>query len=168
MAPRHDPGEQDEAMEINHNAPVRVRGEIELFAPPEMVWDWLSRVDLWQDWHPEITNSRWLNRPGMNAEFKWRLRAVLDITSRIESWEERRELGFSGQVWSTTLRHVFRLDGDFRRTRVLSEASVEGSGCGFAPLRALISGQVARTNDLWLGALKTRLESEKFKGRDRS
>lgn len=155
-------------MEVNPGAPVIVRGEIEIFAPPEMIWDWLSRVDLWKDWHPEITNSRWLARPGINAQFKWRLRSVLGITARIESWEEQRELGFIGQSWSTTLRQVFRMNGDFRRTHIRAEASVEGPGYGFAPLRAVIGGQLARTNELWLGALKTKLESEKFKGQGRS
>ncbi len=155
-------------MEVNLSAPLIVRGEIEIFAPPEMIWDWLSRVDLWKDWHPEITNSRWLARPGIDAQFKLRLRSVLGITARIESWDEQRELGFIGQTWSTTLRQVFRMNGDFRRTYILSEASVEGPAYGFAPLRAVIGGQLDRMNGLWLGALKTRLESDKFRGQVRS
>ena len=152
-------------MDVNRSAPLFVGREIDIFAPPEMVWDWLSRVELWPDWHPDISNSRWLDAPGINAAFKWRLRKVVSITARVETWDECREFGWTGNVWSSTLRQVFWIDGDFRRTRIAAEGSLEGPGCGFSPLRAVAGGQLARTNELWLGALKTRLESEKLRGR---
>jgi hypothetical protein len=151
-------------MDVNMDAPLVVRRQIEVFAPPEMVWDWLSRVDLWQDWHPEVSSSKWLGQPGLNGPFKWRLRKVIGITAKVDSWDELRELGWTGRIWSTKITQVFRIEGDFRRTVIVSEAAMEGAACRFAPVRALALGQLERTNELWLGVLKTKLESEKFKG----
>ena len=150
-------------MEVNRRAPLVVRKEIEIFAPPEMIWEWLSRVDLWQDWHPEISSSRWLAGRGVHGTFKWRLRKVLGVTCQMESWNELSELGWVAQVWSSTLRQVFRISGDFRRTRIVAEASIEGPGYGFAPLRSAVQTQLERTSELWLAALKTKLESEKVR-----
>ncbi|GEM_PF-1215614 len=152
-------------MNINHDAPVTVRRQIEVFSPPEMVWEWLSRVELWQEWHPEISGSRWLEGRGRNGLFKWRLRKVVGMTCRMESWQEMREVGFVANAWSSTVRQVFRMDGDFRRTRVTAEASVEGPGYGLGLLRSAVQSQLERTNELWLGALKTNIESERVRAR---
>ncbi len=152
-------------MDVNRNAPLVVRREIEIFAPPEMIWEWLSRVELWQDWHPEISRSHWAAGQGPNGVLKWRLRKVIGVTAQVESWHEQNEIGWVGHAWSTTVRQVFRIRGDFRKTRIVTEASVEGPGFGFPPLRAVVQSQLERTSELWLGALKTKLESEKTRVR---
>lgn len=150
-------------MEDSRSAPLFVRREIDIFAPPEMIWDWLSRVELWPDWQPDISYARWLDAPGIDAAFKLRLCKVVGITARVKKWDECKEFGWAGNFWSSTLQQVFRLDGDFRRTRIVAEGSLEGSGYGITPLRAIAGGQLARSNEMWLGALKTRLESEKVR-----
>jgi hypothetical protein len=148
-------------MQVNQGAPVMVRHEIEIFAPPEKIWEWLSRVDLWEDWRQDVSGSYWLNGRGGTASFKWRLRKLFGITARVEAWDEEREFGWTGQFWISTLKQVMRIDGDFRRTRIVMESSVEGALVRPAPLRAMVRSQLNRTNEIYLGSLKTKLEAEK-------
>ena len=155
-------------MEVNPHSPLLVRRSLDVFAPPQMVWDWISRVELWQHWHPDIRGSRWLGTPGVNGEFRLRLRTVVAVVGRVESWEERRRIGWVAGFWGTTWRQEFEIEGDFRSTTVLVEGSLEGKMYGIAAVRALGLGQLARTNETWLGALKTQLESEKFRASQRA
>jgi hypothetical protein len=146
-------------MRVNEQAPIYIRREITIFAPPERVWDWLSRVDLWQDWHPEIAASYWLgdsDEGGPRARFKWR-QGPVRVTSLIESWDVEREIGWVGHAYSAIVRHVFRLEGDFRRTHIVSEQSIEGPPITL--VGPVIRGLAVRTSETWLAALKTRLES---------
>ena len=146
-------------MQVNEQAPIYVRREITIFAPPERVWDWLSRVDLWQDWQPEIAAAYWLNETGdggPQARFRWR-QGPVRITSLIETWDVRREIGWVGHAYSAVVRHAFRLEGDFRRTHIVSEQSIEGFPVSL--MRPIIRNMAVRTSETWLAALKTRLES---------
>jgi hypothetical protein len=165
-------------LRVNEQAPIYVRREITVFAPPEKVWDWLSRVDLWQDWHPEIAASYWIGagdygeesrrgwqggdgggrgeHGGRHARFKWR-QGPVRVTSLIESWDVSREIGWVGHAYSAVVRHVFRMDGDFRRTHIVSEHSIEGPPASL--MKPLIRGLAVRTTETWLAVLKTRLES---------
>lgn len=146
-------------MRVNEQAPIYIRREITIFAPPEKIWDWLSRVDLWQDWHPEIAAAYWLDdgrEGGPRARFKWR-QGPVRITSLIESWDVWREIGWQGRAYNAVVRHVFRLEGDFRRTHIVSEQSIEGFTASL--MRPIIQGLAERTSETWLAALKTRLES---------
>jgi hypothetical protein len=163
-------------LRVNEQAPIYVRREITVFAPPEKVWDWLSRVDLWQDWHPDIAASYWLDEdegkrggyggygsPGQHpapggrmARFRWR-QGPVRVTSLIEAWDVSREIGWVGHAYSAVVRHVFRMDGDFRRTHIVSEQSIEGPPASL--MKPLIRGLAVRTCETWLAVLKTRLES---------
>jgi hypothetical protein len=155
-------------LRVNERAPIYVRREITVFAPPEKVWDWLSRVDLWQDWHPEIAASYWLEdggygeqsrrggQGGQHARFKWR-QGPVRVTSLIESWDVSKEIGWVGHAYSAIVRHVFRMDGDFRRTHIVSEQSIEGPPASL--MKPLMRGLAVRTSETWLAVLKTRLES---------
>lgn len=143
-------------MYVNPAAPIFVKREITVFAPPEKVWDWLSRVDLWGDWHPEIASAYWLSGEGPHGRFRWR-QGPVRVTSSIESWAERREIGWSGRAYSALVRHVFHLDGDFRRTHIVSEQSIEGFPASL--MGPIIRRLAERSSETWLAALKTRLES---------
>ncbi|MBM3960222.1 MAG: hypothetical protein FJ314_10770 [SAR202 cluster bacterium] len=143
-------------MNINQAAPVFVRREITVFAPPDKVWDWLSRVDLWGDWHPEIASAYWLKDDVAGRRFRWR-QGPVRITSTIEAWSEQREIGWTGRAYSAVVRHVFRLQGDFRQTHITSEQSIEGFPASV--IGPIMRRLAERSSETWLAALKTRLES---------
>lgn len=145
-------------MEINENAPVVLRHRIEIFAPPEKVWDRLSRVELWDEWRHDLSGSRHVRGTGEGSVFRWRHRKIFGTTATFESWKTLRELGWVSEPCGSRFTQVLRLSGDFRKTVVTAEASMEGRMVGNPFLRSLFESQINRTNEIWLGALKTRLE----------
>ena len=55
-------------------APVHVRNELEMNAPPDLVWAWLIRAQLWPSWYVNSSDVKFLegtppdltaNRPGL-------------------------------------------------------------------------------------------------------
>ena len=148
-------------MSINLQAPIVIRREIDIFAPPNLVWDWISRVDLWPDWHPEVSSSRWLGNPGLNGRFKWR-KSLLGVPSIVTRWREALEFAWSGTAWGITSHQVFLLDGDYKSTRIICEQSVEGFGARV--LTPVVRHLAERWSEMWLGALKTRIEQAHERG----
>ena len=141
-------------------AAIKAHHEIEVFAPPEMVWDWISRVDLWSDWHPEIDDSKWVSDEGQGV-FSLRMRKVLSLTSRIQTQRVEREFAWESAIWFSTTRHAFRIDGDYRRTTITCETWAEGPLARWAGLSGMFQNEVNRVIETGLGVLKTRLEREK-------
>lgn len=145
-------------MDINENAPVVLHHEIEIFAPPEKVWDRLSRIELWDEWRHDVSGSQHVSGTGEGAVFRWRHRKLFRTTATVQSWKSMRELGWTAEPPGGTFRQVVRLSGDFRKTTVTATASMEGRIVGNPILRSLFENQINRTNEIWFGALKTRLE----------
>lgn len=145
-------------MDINRNAPVVLRHRIEIFAPPEKVWDRLSRVELWDEWRHDLGGSRHISGDGEGSVFRWRYRKIFRTTATFKSWNSLREIGWVSKQFGTTFIQVVRLSGDFRNTLVTAEASMEGGVVGNSILKALLESQINRTNEIWFGAMKTRLE----------
>ena len=146
---------------MNITAPIQTRHEIEVFAPPEVVWDWLSRVDLWADWHPEIVASGWVGESGGRGLFKYRLRKIFHFTCRVETWRELREMSWASRNWFSRTRHVIRIRGDFRRTTITSEAWADGPAPRNRLSRGVFLSEMNRVVETGLGVIKTRLECEK-------
>lgn len=145
----------------NQNAPFTGSYKIDVFAPPEKVWDWLSRVEMWASWRQDVTSSYWVRGEGPNGTMKWRLRGVLGFTARVEAWRREREMRWEAVSYGTRVWHALRIDGDFRRTLVTLEVAGHGGLLRFYPTRALFTHHVNRSNEIWLGALKTKLEAGK-------
>ena len=125
-----------------------------------MVWDWISRVDLWSDWHPEIDASNWVSDEGQGV-FSIRVRKVLSLTCRIETMRVEREFGWESVLWFSTTKHALRIDGDYRRTTITCETWAEGPLARWTVFNGLLLNEVNRVIETGLGVLKTRLESEK-------
>jgi hypothetical protein len=41
-------------VEINENAPAVASSEIEVAAPPEVVWDVIADFERWPSWNPDV------------------------------------------------------------------------------------------------------------------
>ncbi len=149
-------------MEINSDAPIKLRHEIDIFAPPEKVWQYLSRIDLWDGWHPDIKSAQWTDdEPMTRRGFKFRA-GLFQVKSRMVAFEEPLEIGWEGRTWWTRSRQVFRLNGDHRKTTVASESSFEGRPVTL--LASRLSEPLDRFGQTWLAALKTNIESESETG----
>src|SRR4051812_25545500 len=55
--------------------PVALRTERVIDAPPERVWSWLSRADLWSDWFAGAHQVRWSGGPDLavGTTLRWRM-----------------------------------------------------------------------------------------------
>ncbi|MFW6175172.1 MAG: SRPBCC family protein [Chloroflexota bacterium] len=145
-------------MRINEDAPIVLRHEIDIFAPPEKIWQHLSQIEVWREWHPDIHDAHWVpSDNGSQMDFQWRV-GMFKVKSRIESWIETEEIGWSGSSWLAHGRQVFYIDGNYKSSRVWSEASIEGFLV--VALRGKAELLLNRFGGTWLGALKTKLEAE--------
>ena len=148
-------------MMTDYDAPISERYEIEIFAPPEKVWDWLSRVDLWKSWRQDVTYAAWESGYGAGGTLKWRVRKLMGFTAYVETWSESREMRLRSSALMTQVFHSMQISGDIKKTRVTVRVSASGGLTRFRPTKAMLRGQLNRTNEILLGALKTKLEAGK-------
>ncbi len=137
------------------------RYEIKIFAPPDKVWDWLSRVDMWTSWRQDVSCAYWVKGEGQNGTLKWRLRKMIGFTADVAVWKREREMRWDAVSYGSHVIYDLRLHGDYRSTLVTLDVEGKGGLLGFFPTRAIFSHQLNRSNEIWLGALKTKLEAGK-------
>lgn len=135
--------------------------EIEIFAPPDKVWDWLSRVDMWASWRQDVSSAHWAEGEGNTRVLKWRLRKVLGFTASVDVWAREREMSWEAVSYGTHIGHSLLIDGDYRSTRISLDVIGSGGLLRFLPTRLLLAHHLNRSNEIWLGALKTKLEAGK-------
>ncbi len=146
-----------------NNSRTAYRGhyEIEIFAPPDKVWDWMSRVDMWPTWRQDVSSAYWVNGQGQNGTLKWRLRKFIGFTADVAVWRREREMSWEAVSFGTRVAYSVVIDGDYRSTEVSLEVAGDGGLLRFFPTRALFLHNLNRSNEIWLGALKTKLEAGK-------
>ena len=74
---------------IDAGAPVVTRTEIEITAPPEVVWGVLTAFDRWPSWNPEVKSMSAPDPLAVGSTFRWKA-GPGTITSRIEHLEPTR------------------------------------------------------------------------------
>ena len=142
---------------MNGEAPVVIRREIEIFCPPEVIWEWIRRVDLWSDWNSEISSSWMIDEEAIGARFKWR-RKLLGVGGRITASRPGREWSWAGSYRKIQVSQCFYLNGNFRSTRISTVIVFDGLPARV--LSPLLRWYGSRWCEIWLGTLKTRLESQ--------
>jgi uncharacterized membrane protein len=58
-------------------APVRRKREVEIAAPPEVVWDVLTGFEQWPDWNPDVKSMSFEGPVAPGSEFRWNVLAHL-------------------------------------------------------------------------------------------
>ena len=142
---------------MNGEAPVVIRREIEIFCPPGVIWEWIRRVDLWSDWNSEISSSWMIDEEAIGARFKWR-RKLLGVGGRITASRPGREWSWAGSYRKIQVSQCFYLNGNFRSTRISTVIVFDGLPARV--LSPLLRWYGSRWCEIWLGTLKTRLESQ--------
>ena len=58
------------------NCPIHVINKIAIAAPPENVWAWLIRAQLWPTWYSNSANIRFISSQtedlGLGTRFRWK------------------------------------------------------------------------------------------------
>jgi uncharacterized protein YndB with AHSA1/START domain len=121
-------------------ASVRSKREVEIAAPPGVVWDVLTGFAQWPDWNPDVKamESEGPVEPG--SEFRWKA-GPGTIVSTLEQVDPPRYIRWRGRTLSIKAMHEWRFEPSNGGTRVETEESFGGF------LARLFRGSLQKTLD---------------------
>jgi uncharacterized protein YndB with AHSA1/START domain len=137
--------------------PICATGEMDMTAPPELVWAWLIRAGQWPTWLFHVTNLAVLHGHGPDLElgtrFRFRDRNV-GIRADVHQFIPGRRLAMTARSTGMVSHRAWTLEPSVRGCRVM----VEDRSVGFvAHARALLSPtQTSDLQLLWLCSLANR------------
>ena len=112
-------------MNIDKNAPLQARKEIEIDAPFEKVWAVLTGIDRWPEWQPDVSSATLEGDLAVGSVFRWKAKGM-NITSLLQVLEPKRRVGWTGRSLGMNAIHVWVLDPRGEGTRVVTEESLSG------------------------------------------
>jgi uncharacterized protein YndB with AHSA1/START domain len=121
-------------------APVMSKSEIDVSAPPEVVWDVLTQFERWPQWNPEVKSMSFEGPLAADSEFRWKA-GPGTIISTLEQVEPPRFIRWRGRTLSVKATHEWRLEPSGAGTHVETEESFAGV------LARLLKGQFQKTLD---------------------
>jgi uncharacterized protein YndB with AHSA1/START domain len=121
-------------------AAVKSRSEIEIAAPPEVVWDVLTRFEQWPRWNPDVKSMSFGGPLAPGSEFRWKA-GPGTIVSTLEQIESPRFISWRGRTMSIEAMHEWRLAPRNGGTFVETEESFSGL------LARLFRRQIQKTLD---------------------
>ena len=142
-------------MAINEQAPVVGRGEIEIAAAPEVVWDVLTAIDRWPSWNPQVKSMDMQGGLAEGTQFRWKA-GPGTITSTIRSVEAPRLIAWTGRTLGIDAIHFWHLEARDGGTFVRTEESYEGLVARLG--RRSLQKTLDRALDDGLQDLKTEVE----------
>lgn len=122
------------------DAPVRSKRSIEIAAPPETVWDVLTRFDDWPQWNPQVKSMSFDGPLAPGSEFRWKA-GPGTIVSTLEQVEPPRFVKWRGRTMSIRAIHEWRLEPRDGGTSVETEETYAGL------LARLFRGQLQKILD---------------------
>jgi len=140
---------------------VFVRNEIVISAPPEAIWPWLLRAELWPEWYANSSDIHFLSHTGPDlrnrSRFRWRTFGVR-ITSKVLEFEPCTRLAWDAHGIGIEAYHVWiltaRPDGT---THVLTEETQNGWLARLG--KKLMPSRLSEMHQAWLEALSAKAES---------
>jgi uncharacterized protein YndB with AHSA1/START domain len=112
-------------------SPVYGRSEIEIAAPPIVVWEHLVRAEAWPDWFADCSSVRIEAGPqpslGVGTRFRWTVLRVPVVTT-VEECEPPTRLAWSGSGLGARAYHGWILEPTAGGTRVVTEETQRGVG----------------------------------------
>jgi uncharacterized protein YndB with AHSA1/START domain len=112
-------------MEANQHAPVYAKGDVEIAAKIETVWDVMSAIDRWPEWNPDVKEASLSGELGEGSQFRWKT-GPGTITSTLQRVEPPHVLGWTGKTLTIKATHVWHLEGHAGNTMVTTYESWEG------------------------------------------
>jgi uncharacterized protein YndB with AHSA1/START domain len=139
---------------INERAPVTAHVEIQIAAPPPVVWALLINAQAWPKWQKDIESVAVSGPLSAGTRFSWKASAT-DIQSQVQLFEPERRLSWTGTAMTAKAIHVWELRSVGNQTRVLMKESMDG------PMMAKFypSSKLSEAGMNWLIALKRAAES---------
>lgn len=122
------------------DAPVKSKREVEITAPPEVVWEVLTGFEQWPDWNPDVRSMSFAGPVAPGSEFRWKA-GPGTIVSTLEEVDRPRYIRWRGRTMSIKAMHEWRFEPSNGGTRVETEESFSGL------LARLFRGSLQKTLD---------------------
>ena len=129
---------------IDPKAPVKASAELEVAAPPDVVWALLSDFARWPEWNPAVSDVQVDGPLTPGTVFRWKTGAAT-ITSTLQHVAAPTYLVWTGRTKGISAVHVYRLTPSGAGTLVATEESWSGL------LPRLFSGGLRRNLTVALG-----------------
>jgi uncharacterized protein YndB with AHSA1/START domain len=139
--------------EIDSKAPVKSASELEIEAPPEVVWDVLTGFADWPSWNPDVKSMSFQGELEPGSEFRWKA-GPSTIVSTLQRVEAPRAIEWTGRTMSIKAFHVWRLEPRNGKTFVRTDESFDGL------LARVLRGSLQKTLDKSLEEGLQRLKAE--------
>jgi hypothetical protein len=107
------------------DAPVRGRAEIDIEAPPEAVWDVLTKFQDWPRWNPDVKSMAFEGPLAPGTEFRWKA-GPGTIVSKLDRIESPRYISWHGRTLSIKAYHEWWLEPRDGGTHVKTEETFRG------------------------------------------
>src|SRR4029453_11601022 len=140
---------------MSPGASVRSKCEIQIVAPPEVVWEVLTDFDHWQEWNPEVKSMSFDGPLAPGAMFRWKA-GPGTIVSTVEEIDRPGNIRWRGGTLSISAIHEWRFEGRDGGTHVETDESF--SGLLARLLRGSLQKQLDRGLEEGLGHLKREAE----------
>jgi uncharacterized protein YndB with AHSA1/START domain len=142
------------------NCPVHVHNELDMAAPPDRVWAWLTHATLWPSWYGNSANVSFLDESGpqlqQGTRFRWKTFGVT-VTSTVLEYVPGERLAWDAHGLGVDAFHAWVLQPSDRGCRVLTEETQHG---WLARLGGLfVPGRMHKHHQLWLEGLENKARS---------
>jgi hypothetical protein len=138
------------------NAPVRGSGEIDIDAPPQVVWEVLTQFENWPNWNSDVKSMSFPGPLAPGTEFRWKA-GPGTIVSTLERVEAPRYIAWRGRTLTIDAYHEWWLDPRDGGTNVRTEETFSGL------VARLLRGMLQKTLDKSFqdGLERLKLEAER-------
>jgi len=110
---------------MSDRPPVLSKAGVDIAAPPEAVWEVLTKFVDWPDWNPEVKSMSFDGAVEPGAEFRWKS-GPGTIVSTVEQVEPPRFIRWRGRTLTIKAIHEWHLESSGDGTRVETEESFSG------------------------------------------
>ena len=134
-------------------APVKSTAEIDIAAPPQTVWEVLTRFDNWPNWNPDVKSMSFDGPLAPGSTFRWKA-GPGTIVSKLDRVEPPRYISWHGKTLTIDAYHEWWLEPRDGGTHVRTEETFSGL------LASILRGPLQKTLDKSFEAGVERLKTE--------
>ncbi len=112
-------------MDVNRQAPVIAKTEMQITADRQTVWETLVDFETWPEWRRDVRSMSLRGTVAPGSTFEWRA-GPGTIKSRLEEVDAPSKIAWTGSTLGTKAVDVFRLEAHDGGTLVTEEESWDG------------------------------------------
>jgi uncharacterized protein YndB with AHSA1/START domain len=140
-----------------------VHNEIEIAAPPEVVWKILIDALIWESWYEGAKNVSFVNPSDKvlqaDSQFNWETMGLKFPNTTIKEFEPNRLLAWESRIKSIQGYHVWLIVPTAEGCKVITEEAQKGWLTFFE--KTFQGKKLHNLHDVWLAELKTKAESHR-------